>query len=175
MKLIKVLSLMSIIGIFGCGNNNNNNNSTPTAGATEANRVASEQDTVESNVVITRNNFTPATVTINMGDTVKWTNASTRQESVTADPSVAADDGDVMLPQGAPAFNSGMLNPGQTFSYTFFTPGTYQYFTLGDANEGPKGKVLVKDASGNVPPVPSNTDNNGGNDDGTPDRGPGDN
>jgi plastocyanin len=56
--------------------------------------------------------FNPGTVEIPAGTVVTWTNLDTTAHTVTA------QDG---------SFNSGNLNPGQTFSFTFDTPGTYVY------------------------------------------------
>lgn len=55
--------------------------------------------------------FTPATVTIKVGDTVTWTNNGPSTHTVTA------DDG---------SFASGNLW-GDTFSHTFQTVGTFTY------------------------------------------------
>ena len=58
--------------------------------------------------------FTPDTITVVLGvnNTVVWTNDDTAPHTVTA------NNG---------AFTSGNLAPGQTFSFTFTTPGTYTY------------------------------------------------
>ena len=56
--------------------------------------------------------FSPATMTIAVGDTVTWTNADGRPHTVTS------NDG---------AFDSGNLDERQVFSFTFSEPGTYTY------------------------------------------------
>jgi plastocyanin len=56
--------------------------------------------------------FNPAEVTINVGDTVTWTNDDS------ANHTVVADNGE---------FKSGDLGQGATFSFTFTKAGTYQY------------------------------------------------
>jgi plastocyanin len=56
--------------------------------------------------------FAPKTVTINFGDTVKWTNADTVNRQLVAD---------------SGAFASPILKPGQSYSFTFKTPGTFNY------------------------------------------------
>ncbi|MHB8566496.1 MAG: cupredoxin domain-containing protein [Nitrososphaerales archaeon] len=58
--------------------------------------------------------FTPATITVVIGvnNTVTWTNNDSAPHTVTA------DDG---------SFSSGNMDPGNTFSFTFTTPGTYAY------------------------------------------------
>jgi plastocyanin len=68
---------------------------------------------VASNQVSIQNfSFGPGTVTVSPGVTVTWTN----DDSVTH--TVTAADG---------SFDSSSLAPGQGFSYTFTTPGTYAY------------------------------------------------
>ena len=150
-KFLKGLFLVAALTLTGCGDDSSSGSGGGTSPDASANGAADASQPGDQEISITRSAFSPATVTIDTGDTVRWTNNSNRAESVTADPALAADDGDVQLPAGAPAFNSGMLNPGQAYAYTFVTPGRYEYFTLGDANEGPKGTILVEDANGNVP------------------------
>lgn len=52
------------------------------------------------------------TVVIGINNTVIWTNNDNEAHTVTA------SDG---------SFDSGNMNPGATFDYTFTTPGTYPY------------------------------------------------
>lgn len=66
----------------------------------------------EHAVQITDSTFSPATLTIQVGDTVTWRNADDRPHTVTA------NDG---------AFDSGNLDEGVDFSFTFTAPGTYTY------------------------------------------------
>jgi len=58
--------------------------------------------------------FNPSTITIVIGvnNTVVWTNDDSVPHTVTA------NDG---------SFSSGNLNPGDSYSFTFTTPGTYSY------------------------------------------------
>ncbi|MFA6050318.1 MAG: IPT/TIG domain-containing protein [Candidatus Paceibacterota bacterium] len=89
------------------------------------------------NVSITNNTFTPQTVSINPGDTVTWTNNGTHAHTVTA------DNGN---------FNSGLLQPGQSYSYTFSSSGTVRYYCIphgGPNGSGMSGIVSVGQA---VPP-----------------------
>ena len=87
--------------------------------------------------------FDPSPVTIHVGDTVKWTNISSVTHSVTADPALAADAADVMLPEGAEPFNSGFLNPGDEYSRTFTVAGEYRYFCIPHEFAGMVGTVIV--------------------------------
>jgi plastocyanin len=56
--------------------------------------------------------FEPATLTVAVGTTVTWTNDGQRPHTI------SDDDG---------AFDSGRLDPGESFSHTFDQPGTYRY------------------------------------------------
>ena len=74
--------------------------------------------------------FSPATLTISVGDTVTWRNADDRPHTVTS------NDG---------AFDSGNLDEGQGFSFTFTEPGTYTY--LCEYHEEMQATIVVEAAS----------------------------
>lgn len=63
--------------------------------------------------------FTPDNVTVIIGvnNTVTWTNDDASIHTVTSS----------TVPTGASPFDSGFLNAGATFTYTFTTPGVYEY------------------------------------------------
>lgn len=88
--------------------------------------------------------FNPDTVRINTGETVEWTNSSLLAHSVTGDPSQSTIEGSAQLPEGAKPFDSGMMDPDETFTHTFTKPGTYKYFCI--PHEGAKmfGWVIVE-------------------------------
>ncbi len=56
--------------------------------------------------------FSPATLTVSVGTTVKWTNKDAVTHTVTSDSGV---------------FDSGNKANGETFSFMFMTAGTYSY------------------------------------------------
>lgn len=56
--------------------------------------------------------FGPGTLTVNVGDTVTWTNDGPSEHTATA------NDG---------SFNTGILSKGQSASHTFTSAGTFQY------------------------------------------------
>lgn len=56
--------------------------------------------------------YEPATLTVHPGDQVTWTNRSSSPQTVTADKG---------------AFDSGVLSPGESFSWTAQKPGRYTY------------------------------------------------
>ncbi len=63
--------------------------------------------------------YSPATVTLVRGvnASVTWTNNDSASHTVTS----------VNIPTGAQAFDSGNLNAGASFTFTFTVPGTYTY------------------------------------------------
>jgi plastocyanin len=68
----------------------------------------------ESGTTVTIDNyaFSPTTLTVSAGTTVTWVNNDTAAHTVTA------DDG---------TFDSGNLDPGESFTYTFASAGTISY------------------------------------------------
>ncbi|MDH3604905.1 MAG: plastocyanin/azurin family copper-binding protein, partial [Candidatus Tectomicrobia bacterium] len=88
--------------------------------------------------------FTPAKLTVQIGDTVEWRNTSGMVHTVSADPQLAAQPNHVMLPAGAMPFNSGALLPQKRFRYTFGIPGVYRYVCIHHETAGMVGTVVVK-------------------------------
>jgi len=87
--------------------------------------------------------FDPATLTVTKGTTVTWRNSSQMVHTVTDDPAKASNKADAALPSGAEAWDSGDLNPGQTFSHTFDVPGTYKYFCIPHETLGMTATIIV--------------------------------
>jgi len=75
--------------------------------------------------------FVPNAITVPVGTTVTWVNKGSNWHSI------AAYDG---------SFESGKLSPGDRFSYTFETPGTFKYICKHHAMHGMTGAVTVGDA-----------------------------
>jgi plastocyanin len=69
-------------------------------------------DAATTAVTIKATSFSPRSITINFGDTVKWTNGDKVNHQI------VANNG---------AFASGTLKPGQSYSFTFKTSGAYSY------------------------------------------------
>ena len=72
--------------------------------------------------------FQPAELTVAAGTTVTWTNDDAILHTVTTGTSVKKDDfGNYdIAPDGR--INGTLADKGQTFSFTFTTPGDYAYF-----------------------------------------------
>jgi plastocyanin len=71
--------------------------------------------------------FNPATLTVKVGTTVKWTNNDSVIHTVTSDTGV---------------FDSGDMPNGAVFSYTFTKAGEYPYYCIPHA-ERMIGKIIV--------------------------------
>jgi plastocyanin len=81
--------------------------------------------------------FSPPTLTIAVGDTVTWTNGDEAAHTATS-------------MEGA--FDSGNLDSGQAFSFTFTEPGAYAYRC--DYHSGMQGTIVVEAASAPAPTPP---------------------
>ena len=111
-------------------------NSQHTAQATEAGNII----VVELNDKL---RFAPTEITIKAGDTVEWRNIGSIPHTVTADPRLAPGSRNVELPDGAEAFDSGLVMGGQSFRYTFSEPGVYRYVCLPHERARMLGTVIV--------------------------------
>jgi plastocyanin len=59
--------------------------------------------------------YSPTSLTVPAGSTVSWRNGGSQSHSVTSQDQI---------------FDSKLLDPGKSWSYTFDTPGTYRYFCV---------------------------------------------
>ena len=104
----------------------------PSAGAWQKNQGMTGQSTPNAwSVSIEDFYFEPAEAAVQPGDTVTWTNEGARPHTVTA------DDG---------SFDSGTLQPGQSFSWTFEAPGTVAYHC--EIHPSMMGSVSVGQSTG---------------------------
>ena len=86
--------------------------------------------------------FQMASVTIRVGESVRWRNTGNIVHTVTFDPSRASDPANVQLPAGAQPFNV-QLDVGQSFSRRFTVPGVYKYICEPHESAGMLGTVTV--------------------------------
>jgi plastocyanin len=97
--------------------------------------VVEDSPTQEAAASIHDSVFQPAELTIQVGTTVIWTQNSVLPHTVTA------DDG---------SFNSGTLQNGDTFEFTFTEPGRFPYFCSfhgAPGGLGMAGIIIVENAS----------------------------
>ncbi len=101
---------LTLVGSLGC----------PTESPTNG---GDDPDTGSADATVSLRNiaFDPQSITIQAGQTVRWTN----DEVVTLHTVTSGSSGD----DGAGAlFDSGIFQPGQSFEHTFNEPGTFVYF-----------------------------------------------
>ena len=80
--------------------------------------------------------FDPANLTIAVGDTVTWTNLDSFSHTATST-------------SGPASFDSGNLATDETFSFTFDTAGTYEYFC--EIHPNMTGTIMVTDGASSAP------------------------
>jgi plastocyanin len=90
------------------------------------------------------NRFSPATLTVAKGATVTFQNGSTMVHTATDDPAKAVNKSDAALPEGAPAWDSGLIQPGQSWTHIFDVVGTYHYFCIPHETLGMLGTITVQ-------------------------------
>ena len=87
-------------------------------------------------VVIKNLRFNPKMLTVSAGTTVTWKNEDQTAHTVTS------DSIDSTSAPAAAKFQSKILNPGDSFTHTFDTPGSYKYHC--DIHPYLKGEVVVQ-------------------------------
>lgn len=93
-------------------------------GSTQQTPVTAETG---KSVTISNYSFSPATLTIKVGDTVTWTNQDSMSHSATADDK---------------SFDTGLLGQGNAGKITFKKAGTYKYHCSVHPNM--RGTIIVK-------------------------------
>lgn len=116
MRLV-VGTILSVLGLAACGGSSSmspSSGSNPTGGGGGA---------VSASVTIANTAYSPSTITINAGGSVKWTNTDAVTHSVTAD---AAGGFDSNLTGSMPDQYGGSSGGG-TFTQKFASAGTFAY------------------------------------------------
>jgi plastocyanin len=97
------------------------------AGTTETPPGPPAALTADENIAITDSGYAPAVLTVPVGTTVGWINEASTNQTVSAT-------------GAAGFFDSGLLQPGDTYTYTFNGAGNYTYQSL---TTGIAGEVIV--------------------------------
>jgi plastocyanin len=97
-------------------------------GSTTTTSIAADEEvTITADAFLLENAddaYSPRDLTVPVGTTVRWVNGDTMVHTVTS----GTTDGTVGTADGR--FDSGFLNPGDSFTFTFTEAGTYGYFCL---------------------------------------------
>lgn len=106
-----VVACLALVALTGCSGGGATQ--TPsTSGTSTSGSNSSGGASAGGAVSIANFAFSPASVTVKVGQTVTWTNNDSVAHTVTS------DDG---------SFDSGQLSPGATFKHTFDKAGQYSY------------------------------------------------
>jgi len=120
MHKVSVAALVLVAGALGCGG------SSGTTGPSGGGHTTS--------LVMSGSAFSPSPDTVTAGATVTWTNHDGIAHTVTS------------APGSADTYNSGNVAGSGTFSHTFNTVGTYDYYCTihGTPTSGMRGTLVVK-------------------------------
>ncbi len=101
-------------------------------GTAQASVSQDKPDFGATQVYMRHETFSPAHIQVVLGTTVTWTNQDNVPHNVTLSPVVMSSSND---------WESRLLYPGQSFSYTFTSQGTFQYHC--QEHPGMNGAVIV--------------------------------
>lgn len=111
--------LIALLAFAACGGSSGEDSGGEASGS-DGEAAGSDGGASGSNTVTMQNiSFTPDDIEVSAGDTVTWVN---EEESASHTVTAGSEDD----PSGE--FDSGNLDPGDTFEFTFEEPGTYGYY-----------------------------------------------
>jgi plastocyanin len=100
----------------------------PLTSSPSSTNPSSTPSQTSKNIEISGFAFNPSTLTVNVGDTVIWTNMDSISHTITSD--------------SGNELSSSSFGNGQTYSHTFTTAGTFNYHC--SIHVSMKGKVIVQ-------------------------------
>ncbi len=115
---VVVGSILSVIGLAACGG------SSPMSANTGSSPTGGKGGGVSTAVTIADYSYSPGTIPVSAGTTVKWTNTGMYGHTVTSDMPGGFDSGTINGPMGD---GYGGMTAGGSFSHTFSSAGTYAY------------------------------------------------
>ncbi|RDI70836.1 cupredoxin domain-containing protein [Halopelagius longus] len=125
------------------------------AGCSGVSGSGSDSGSDDYDVGMTAVAFTPAEITVSVGEEVVWRNTSSRGHTVTAyEDSIPEEaeyfaSGDYENEQTARTeFRNGVngiIESGSSYSHTFEVPGTYEYVCIPHEQSGMIGTVVVEE------------------------------
>jgi plastocyanin len=119
-KSLLLISLGVVLAVLSISNSCTKSSTDPTGGGGSNQPGANE-------VWLQNRAFTPASITVAVGTTVKWTNKDSYTHNVTSSTAV---------------FNSGSMGNGAIFTFQFTAAGTYPYTCT--LHPGMAGTVIVQ-------------------------------
>lgn len=144
--LVAAIAAVILIGggFFFLNQNKTATNSSVTPAPTSTQEAApteeaqtTPEDAMEAEgktISLSSHGFSPASLTIKVGEKVTWTNEDNGPSTVNSDPHPAHTN--------YPPLNLGKFNDGEELSLTFDKPGTYGYHN--HLNPSQKGTIIVQ-------------------------------
>jgi plastocyanin len=132
-KIMKPVVCAIVLGLalVGCsstggGNGNGNGNDNGNSNGNDNGNANSNDNGTAGTVDVSIRNFAfdPSAVTVHLGDTVRWTNNETSPMAHTA---TSGNPGDA---DAGAVFDSGTLDPSESFSWTADQTGTFTYYCI---------------------------------------------
>src|SRR5690348_1589207 len=123
-RTVGIVTVVALIALFTL---------VPLAGA--APRMAETK-----NITIKDFEFNPKTISVNVGDTITWTNDGPSPHTVSADDA---------------SFDSNNLDKGATFSHTFDKAGTFAYYCKYHGSKGGAGMAASITVAAAAAPAPA--------------------
>jgi plastocyanin len=113
--------------------------------------LSGQASSVQTVTMPDNHTFEPKTATIESGETVRWTNESDIQHTVTAYEDEVPDEAAYFASGGFESeraarnrVTEGLIAPGENYEHTFDQPGTYGYFCIPHEGSGMVGTVRVR-------------------------------
>jgi plastocyanin len=89
--------------------------------------------------------YQPAEIVVRKGEKITWKNNSDQIQTITVKTELTSDKQIAYHPDEAEPFSSGAIRPGETFSYTFYIPGAYEFVSLPNEEKGMQSRIIVED------------------------------
>jgi len=151
-RRIVAAALAAPLLFTACGSDSNDTDSAGTSPATSTTGMANMPGMSSSGgasaagpdtVTLKLLDFTPATLRVKSGTKVTWVNGETIRHTVTSGKVIGVDSMTGLRSGQKPdgKFDETLATTGDEFSFTFDTPGTYQYYC--SIHQGMNAEVVV--------------------------------
>lgn len=131
-RVLSVFLAISFAALAGCGGGGDSDGTTGPGDDDSGGADIAAEVTIEDNAFVDpqgRRNQ-DASVTVSVGETVRWTYGSSGSSShtVTSGEGSGGDSGDGVPDGVSEGLDSGSMSPGDTYEFTFETAGTWTYY-----------------------------------------------
>lgn len=131
-KYLSFLIVALAFGLSACGDSSTNSNG-------NGDEDPPGEEPAADEVWMEGNSFTPSSREVEEGTRVTWINMSDMVHTVTSGTDGSHDG----------QFDSGDINPGDDYSYTFTEAGTYEYYCIPHVSQGMTGTITVTASDNN--------------------------